>query len=180
MKIQRREVLLGALAAGISAASNAQSTASVQQRPVPTAFADPVELIDLWPQGAPGMPEHPPEELVVERSKDPKIIDRHMQGITRPHMVVFRPRVANGAAVMITPGGGYKWVVVDKEGYEVGRWLAQRGFTVFALFYRLPGDGWAAGPDVALSDAQRAMRIIRHRAGEYGIVLLCRRTCCRY
>ncbi|MDH4054123.1 MAG: alpha/beta hydrolase [Gammaproteobacteria bacterium] len=169
MKIQRREVLLGALAAGISAASNAQTGASPKERPLPTAFADPVELIDLWPQGVPGMPENPPEERVVERSKDPKVIDRHIQGITRPHMVVFRPQLSNGAAVMIMPGGGYKWVVVDKEGYEVGRWLAERGYTVFALFYRLPGDGWAAGPNVALSDAQRAMRIIRHRAGDYGI-----------
>ena len=41
--------------------------------------------------------------------------------------------------------------------------------TVFVLFYRLPGDGWAAGPDVALADAQRAMRLIRHRANSFGI-----------
>ena len=40
---------------------------------------------------------------------------------------------------------------------------------MFVLFYRMPGDGWAAGPDVALSDAQRAMRLIRHRAGDFGI-----------
>jgi acetyl esterase/lipase len=40
---------------------------------------------------------------------------------------------------------------------------------VFVLLYRLPGDGWAAGPDVALSDAQRAMRLIRARAAQYGI-----------
>ena len=40
---------------------------------------------------------------------------------------------------------------------------------MFVLFYRLPGDGWAAGPDVALADAQRAMRLIRHRARDYGL-----------
>ena len=51
----------------------------------------------------------------------------------------------------------------------MGRWLAARGFTAFVLFYRLPYDGWAAGPDVALSDAQRAMRLIRHRHAEYAI-----------
>jgi acetyl esterase/lipase len=60
--------------------------------------------------------------------------------------------------------------VIDKEGYEIGRWLAARGFTVFVLFYRLPGEGWKAGPDVSLSDAQRAMRLIRARADRYGIV----------
>jgi len=70
---------------------------------------------------------------------------------------------------MITPGGGYRHIVIDKEGYELGRWLSARGFTVFVLFYRLPGEGWAAGPDVALADAQRAMRLIRHRARDYGI-----------
>ena len=60
-------------------------------------------------------------------------------------------------------------VVIDKEGYEMGHWLAERGFTVFVLFYRLPGEGWAAGPNVALSDAQRAMRLIRSRSGDYGV-----------
>jgi acetyl esterase/lipase len=115
------------------------------------------------------MPDKPPEETVVERSKDPEMPDRFISGITRPRMVVFRPLVPNGAAILIAPGGGYKYVVVDKEGYELGRWFSARGFTAFALYYRLPGDGWAAGPDVALSDAQRAMRVIRKRAGNYGV-----------
>jgi acetyl esterase/lipase len=60
-------------------------------------------------------------------------------------------------------------VVIDKEGYEIGRWLAARGYTVFVLFYRLPGEGWRAGADVALADAQRSMRLIRARARDYGI-----------
>lgn len=115
------------------------------------------------------MPVVPPVETVVERSADPNLADRAVTGVTRPRMAVFRPERPNGAAVMITPGGGYTRIVVDKEGYELGRWLAARGFTVFVLFYRLPGEGWAAGPDVALSDAQRAMRLIRHHARDYGI-----------
>jgi acetyl esterase/lipase len=84
-------------------------------------------------------------------------------------MSVFRPARPNGAAVLIMPGGGYSWVVVDKEGYEMARLLAGHGITAFVLFYRLPGEHWAAGPDVALSDAQRAMRLMRHRAGRYGL-----------
>jgi acetyl esterase/lipase len=89
-------------------------------------------------------------------------------GITRPRMVVFRPLKPNGSALLIAPGGGYSWVVLDKEGYELGPLFADRGITVFALFYRLSHEGWAAGPDVALSDAQRAMRLIRARASVYG------------
>lgn len=139
-------------------------------KPGPAGLPQPVETIDLWPHGAPGMSAKRLIETVNERSPDPaQLNDRAVFGISRPRLAVFRPVRPNGAAVMITPGGGYRWVVVDKEGYELGRWLSARGFTVFVLFYRLPGEGWAAGPDVALSDAQRAMRLIRHRARDYAI-----------
>lgn len=170
MKLQRRELLLGALAAGVSGIAKAQTAPPAIVRPLPSGLPEPTETIDLWPAGAPGMPDTPPTEEVVERSKDMKLSDRFSRGIVQPRLVVFRPRVPNGAAVMLMPGGGYKWVVVDKEGYEMARWLSARGFTVFVLFYRLPGDGWAAGPNVSLSDAQRAMRIIRSRAREYGVL----------
>lgn len=166
-----RRAFLTAAGGGAMFASAAfgQTAPSATGTPGPARLADPAETIELWPNGAPGMPATPPVESVNERSKDPSFHDRSVFGITRPRIAVFRPARPNGAAVMITPGGGYRWVVVDKEGYELGRWLSARGFTVFVLFYRLPGEGWAAGPNVALSDAQRAMRLIRHRAREYGI-----------
>jgi len=170
VRIQRREVLLGALATGVSAASRAQTAPPAVIRSLPSGLVEPTETIDLWPDGPAGMPDRPPQEEVVERSKDSELSDRFIRGITQPRMIVFRPRVPNGAAILLTPGGGYKWVVVDKEGYEMGRWFAARGFTVFVLFYRLPCDGWAAGPDVSLSDAQRAIRIIRRHAREYGVI----------
>jgi acetyl esterase/lipase len=132
-------------------------------------FPDPVETLDLWPDVAPGAPARLPVETVRERSTDPAYNDRYVFGISRPRMAVFRPARPNGATVLITPGGGYNWVVIDKEGYEMARWLAERGVTAFVLFYRLPHEGWAAGPDTPLSDAQRAIRLIRHRAGEYRI-----------
>ena len=169
MKIRRRDVLLGALAVSVSATSRAQTAPPETGGPLPRGLPQPTETIDLWPGEAPGMPSQPLTETVNERSTDPQLTDRAVFGISRPRMAVFRPRVANGAAVIVIPGGGYKWVVIDKEGYEMGRWLAARGFTVFVLFHRLPGEGWAAGPNVALSDAQRAMRLVRHRAGDYGV-----------
>jgi acetyl esterase/lipase len=127
------------------------------------------EIITLWPGGAPGMPAKPPVQRIDERSKDPAHFDRAVYGTVKPWLEVFRPAQPNGAAVLVIPGGGYEWIGVDKEGHEIARWLAGHGFTAFVLFYRLPGDGWAAGPDVALSDAQRAMRLIRSRAGGYGV-----------
>ena len=84
-------------------------------------------------------------------------------------MLVFRPEHPNGAAVLLCPGGGYARVVLDKEGYESAARLNAAGVTCFVLLYRLPGDHWGAGPDAPLQDAQRAIRIIRARAGEFAI-----------
>ncbi len=169
MSLDRRTLIGAGLAAGLATRAAAQTPPPATGRPLPPGLPQPTETIDLWPNGAPGMPAGPLTETVNERSTDAQLTDRAVFGISRPRMAVFRPARANGAAVLITPGGGYRWVVVDKEGYEMGRWLAARGVTAFVLFYRLPGEGWASGPDVALSDAQRAMRLIRHRAGDYGV-----------
>lgn len=170
MRTDRRSLLLGALAAGVSGTLRAQTPPpATTGAALPPGLPQPEETIDLWPDGAPGMPATPLQETVNERSNDPQLTDRAVYGILRPRLAVFRPTLPNGAAVLIMPGGGYRWVVVDKEGYELGRWLAARGFTVFVLFYRLPGEGWAAGPNVALSDAQRAMRLIRSRYAGFGI-----------
>ena len=59
--------------------------------------------------------------------------------------------------------------MIDKEAFETARWLSERGIAVFVLYYRLPADGWAAGPDAPLQDAQRAMRVLRARASKWAI-----------
>ncbi|KAA9132732.1 alpha/beta hydrolase [Marinihelvus fidelis] len=172
MKTNRRELILGAVSAGLAG----QAGHAIAQTPPPGSPAtrdgaapDPLETIDLWPGEAPGLPATPPTETVAERSTDPGMHDRAVTGIRRPRMAVFRPETPNGTAVLVTPGGGYQRVVVDKEGYELGRWLSARGYTVFVLFYRLPGEGWANRQDVPLADAQRAMRLVRYRAADFGI-----------
>jgi acetyl esterase/lipase len=167
--IDRRNAILGTLAVGLSAGVDAQTPPPASAGGRGPRLPDPTETIDLWPAGAPGAPPTLPVEIVEDRAKAGEVTDRAVHGIARPRMVVFRPAEPNGSAIMVMPGGGYVRIVVDREGYEIARWLADRGWTVFVLFYRLPGDGWAAGPDVALSDAQRAMRLIRARAGKYGI-----------
>jgi acetyl esterase/lipase len=160
--IDRRHAILGSLAAGLAAPLLAQEGG--QGTP-----PDPVETIELWPGAAPGMPATPPVEKIDDRSRDPGVRNRSITGIVKPRLVVFRPARANGSALLVIPGGGYRLIAFDHEGHAVARRLAAQGWTVFVLLYRLPGDGWAAGPDVALSDAQRAMRLIRARAAGYGI-----------
>ncbi len=169
MTIDRRSLIVAGLATGLVARAEAQTPPPFAVQALPPGLPQPSETIDLWPAGAIGQPSKPLTETVNERSTDPLVTDRAVFGITRPRMAVFRPDRPNGAAVLLTPGGGYRWVVVDKEGYEMARWLTARGFTAFVLFYRLPGEGWAAGPDAPLADAQRAMRLIRHRARDFAI-----------
>jgi acetyl esterase/lipase len=172
MMIDRRTALFGTLAAaGLGACSAARGQTPPPSTPASPhmSFPDPTETMELWPNGAPGAPAQLPAETVRERSTDSAYNDRYVFGIGRPRMAVFQPERPNGASVLITPGGGYNWVVIDKEGYEFARLLAARGVTAYVLFYRLPHEGWAAGPNVALSDAQRAMRLIRQRAGREGL-----------
>ncbi len=169
MTIDRRSLIVAGLATGLTARAGAQTPPPVAVGALPPGLPQPSETIDLWPAGAIGQPSKPLTETVNQRSTDPLVTDRAVFAITRPRMAVFRPDRPNGAAVLLTPGGGYRWVVVDKEGYEMARWLAARGFTAFVLFYRLPGEGWAAGPDAPLADAQRAMRLIRHRARDFAL-----------
>ena len=133
------------------------------------ASMGPSASIRLWPGEAPGLMNPALKDNVIERSTDPTLHDRAMDHIRTPRIDVFRPARPNGAAVLIAPGGGYQRVVQDKEGYEVANWLTERGITAFVLFYRLPGDGWRDRANVPLADAQRAMRLIRSRAAEFGV-----------
>ncbi len=86
---------------------------------------------------------------------------------TRASLTVHRPDAeqANGAAVVICPGGGYGGLVMDAEGHGIAQWLNQHGITGIVLEYRLP----AGRRFVPLLDAQRAIRTVRSRAQEWKI-----------
>lgn len=134
------------------------------------ARADGATVLPLWPGAAPGGGAVTVTEEVVERRLSPGgLRDRIIKGVRNPTLRVFEPARPNGASLLMTPGGGYKWVVMDKEGYECAARFAAAGVTVYVASYRLPGDGWDAGPAVALQDAQRALRLIRARASAKGL-----------
>lgn len=129
----------------------------------------PDSSFTLWPGDAPGLRDPAFQDHVLVRNPDPSFPDRAMDHVRTPRLDVFRAKHPNGAAMLVIPGGGYQRVVVDKEGYEIGPWLAARGITAFVLFYRLPGDPWREARNVALADAQRAMRLIRHQAAKWRV-----------
>lgn len=86
-----------------------------------------------------------------------------------PLLTVFPPQSGRGnvPAIIICPGGGYGMRVDDFEGVHVAEWFAARGWAAFVLKYRIPADGYSH--PVPLLDAQRAMRLVRHRAAEWKI-----------
>ncbi len=127
------------------------------------------EVVELWPAGkVPGADSVTVSRLVLERGS-PAAHDRAVMHVSRPILEVFRPEKPNGAAMILLPGGAYVRLAVDKEGADGARRLMQDGVTCFVLNYRLPGDKWPAGYDVALQDVQRAVRLVRANAAAYGI-----------
>lgn len=121
------------------------------------------EEIRLWPGSMPGAGKvEGPERIGTEGSGLGAV-----SNVSVPRMRVFRPAVPNGAAVLVAGGGGYFRIQLKKESTPAAEWLAAQGFTVFELIYRLPNDGWEAS--APFMDAQRAMKIIRTRAGEFGV-----------
>lgn len=134
--------------------------------PAPAQTASPaVERFALWPKAPPGGEGRGIADQWVKRSATGGPDDIAWPHVGTPMLTVVRPAQPNGGAVLVCPGGGYARVAVGRTGGGIARDFAARGYTAFELLYRLPHDGWAAGPDVALQDAQRAMRVIRAGAG---------------
>ncbi|TNE63538.1 MAG: alpha/beta hydrolase [Alphaproteobacteria bacterium] len=130
---------------------------------VPALHAAEPEEIRLWPGSPPGEGGPRGPEKIGQSGKGVGAVSN----ISTPRMRVYRPEKPNGRAVIVCGGGGYFRIQLKKESTPVARWLSGRGFTVFELIYRLPNDGWDASAPFA--DAQRAMKIVRTRAAEFGI-----------
>ena len=76
----------------------------------------------------------------------------------------------NGVAVIVCPGGGYTHLAMTHEGTDVAKWLNSLGITAFLLKYRLPSDETMVDKTIgSLQDAQRAIQLVRQRAGEWGV-----------
>lgn len=118
-------------------------------------------ILPLWTGGPPG----------GGGPSGPNTVDTKgaISNIAVPSLEVFAPTRPNGAAMLVAGGGGYKRIEVEREARPAARWLAAHGITAFVLAYRLPGEGWDAGPLAPLQDAQRAMRVIRAGARSYGV-----------
>jgi acetyl esterase/lipase len=111
-------------------------------------LAQAPETIPLWQNRAPG--------ALADGDTD------------RPTLTIFRAagRQNGATSVIIAPGGGYVNLSMDKEGRQIASWFNAMGVTAFVLKYRL---GPRYHHPIELGDAQRAIRLVRSRATQFGI-----------
>lgn len=134
--------------------------------------------LPLWPDEPPLAYAQDAAELTTERPIPPDWsgLNRSVEFVSVPSLVVHRPDEPNGCAMLVLPGGGYRYLEIDKEGHHIAARLASEGITAAVLKYRtcppsariarqpMPGHIMAA----ILGDALRAMRLMRHCAVEWG------------
>ena len=122
------------------------------------------QVIHLWEKGAPGFENR---KDIPEQAKD-----WWVHTINNPSVTVFMPpkEIANGCAVIVAPGGGFRDIVFDAEGKQPAEFLNKLGVTVFALKYRLPNEENSPySLENVRQDASRAIRLVRSRANEFNI-----------
>jgi acetyl esterase/lipase len=135
-------------------------------------------VLDLWDQGPPlAELSYSAPEVFADHTGDDQRLNRLYSNVSQPALTLHRPPEgrADGAAVVVFPGGGYQDVWVDKEGHDVARWLNLIGVTAIVVKYRTAPTGSQresvrdAVMQATLADAKRAMRQVRYRAAEWGI-----------
>ena len=131
-------------------------------------------VIDLWPGKPPGETKELPPEVDINKPTDKPVGDRKiikLTNVSKPTLAVYRPAADKdtGAAVIVCPGGGHRILAYDHEGTEVAEWLAKNGVTGIVLKYRVPYRDEARKWEAAVQDAQRAVRVVRSKAGEWKI-----------
>ena len=109
---------------------------------------------------------------ITERSETDENGYTRIYQVSQPTLTVFQPEKekANGTAVIICPGGSYKFVSFTLEGTDIAKRFVEMGVTAFVLKYRLPNDEMMIDKEFGpIMDAQRAIQLVRERAKEWGI-----------
>ncbi|GGC14776.1 endo-1,4-beta-xylanase [Novosphingobium endophyticum] len=120
----------------VAAPVSAQPVVPASELP-PSFNLTPAEkgAIALYPGVAPGSENSKVAEIWYRTDNG----QRAVRNVTRPTITPFLPDPAKstGAAVIVVPGGGFKMLAMDHEGWPVARWLIDHGIAAFVLKYRL-------------------------------------------
>ncbi len=138
-----------------------------------SVFAAEPKGFPIWPGKAPGETKELPPEGDTQTPKDKLVGGKtviKLGNVSSPTLTIYpAPAAKNtGAAVLVCPGGGYRILAMDLEGVEICEWLNSIGVTAALLKYRVPVREGRERYAAPLEDAQRALGILRSRAGEFG------------
>ena len=135
----------------------------------------------LWPEGIPNNPvKYKEEKLRTDNVRKSSLsqMNRVFSCVSSPTYIIHKPEKAkaNGVAIVICPGGGFRDVWFDREGNDFGLWLAERGIVSLILKYRTfntDAEGfdltWEKYAPEVYADARQAIFTLRTRAKELGI-----------
>ena len=141
-----------------------QLSAIISIQPVLAQGSEKKQVVYLWPGGAPGFENRKNEP---EQAKD-----WWVKNIHNPSLTVYQPskEKANGAAVIICPGGGHRELVFTAEGQDAAEYFNSIGVTAFVLKYRLfREENSPYTKEHPLQDGQRAMRLVRQQATTWNL-----------
>jgi len=150
-------------------ANNAGSTPGQKTTSAPPAmgrnFPPPMRSFPLYGDGKiPNSKPTPNEESGADRG--------FVRNVSRPQIRVYlpAPSKANGASMLIFPGGGYSGLTFDNEGTQQARFFLDHGFAAFVVKYRVPSDQTMEKKSIGpLQDAQQALRFLRLHAKEWNL-----------
>jgi acetyl esterase/lipase len=138
------------------------------------------KILPLWPGAAPGSENWNYEEW--ERVGPQDEIKR-IHNVTHPTLTLYLPdsSVATGTAIIVCPGGGFRYLAFNHEGTDVAEWLNSLGVAAFVLKYRVARTSETPEKDTptreeirnvipsAVADGQQAIRIVRSHVADWGI-----------
>ena len=160
-------LLVAVLALGLLGTTTAEGR---RKKTAPTV-ADTVDMaaeghqrINLWEAGT------APNSRGVGTTDS--IFNHRIWRTGEPRLYVYQPvkEERTGAAVVIIPGGGYVKQAYEVSGISMAKWFNTFGVTAFILLHRLPNQSDLVDGSIApTQDAQRAIRLVRARAAEFGI-----------
>ena len=129
------------------------------------------DVFPVWPGKPPGDVMYVGPELVHPNKPGENPPVTRVTNISQPSLTVYLPpkEKRNGTSVVICPGGGFRILAWNKEGLEVAEWFNSIGVTAFVLKYRSPTSDHKSPWLAPAQDAQRAIRVVRSRAAEWGL-----------
>ena len=127
----------------------------------------------LWPMGAATLKGSGEKEITEPADPRPGQRITSIKNVHTPSIEIHLPsqNKNNGTVIIVAPGGGHERLVWGSEGTDIADWLNGMGVTAMILKYRLartPGYQYTVEGE-ALQDTQRAIRIVRAHAREWGV-----------